>query len=613
MTANLNCPACGGSNDDNSFFCIHCGNQLGRGTGDQDAAFMAPGTTVREYRVDRLLGEGGMGQVYVAVHCMTGERVAIKRMLPGLSNDPATLRRFLEEARTMTLLKHPSIVQLKQFFEMQGRFFLVMDFVDGKSAEELVAERRAAAKWMTVTEVLGIIGPIAEALHYIHNLRTTQTVAQEDGTTVTRQIEGVVHRDIKPANILVDDSGKPYLMDFGIAKPEGRERLTRIGGVVGTYEFMAPEQIRAEGVGPHTDQYALAVTLFYLLTGAPPFPQKTEAGFDAMEGHLRGELPPLSIVRRGIPPGVEMALGKAMAKNSADRFSNCHEFGRALVEAVDGGEGPEIASRRDATVRLPDADVPGGETEIVSSGKPLALIGGGIIALCAVVLLALWGAGVFKRKDQGSAGNSSKTAVWESSMGAKPAPSSADESSGSPAVLSPQVDGPSPEREAAAALRERKERQAEAERQAQVERVEKERQAETERQAEAERQAAEIERKAKEQAAEIERRQAEIDRIEKERQAELERRKTNWYCLCYQERVKGTPTLSTACRSDWSACDKLATTIDSGRSPFVKGSISRSCTHVRAEHPWDVLGSAYAWKPSKKSGSWWSDRGCFIP
>jgi serine/threonine protein kinase len=704
MTSGILCQACAGSNDDNSLFCIHCGHRVSNAGVELDSSALVPGTTVREFRISRLLGEGGMGQVYEATHVITGEKVAVKRMLPGLANDAAVLRRFLEEARTMTLLKHQSIVQLKQFFEVQGRFFLIMDFIEGRSAADIAADYRDRGQSVPVETAVEILVPVADALNFIHTLRTTQAFVGEDGVEVTRRIDGVVHRDIKPDNILVNREGQPFLMDFGIAKPEGRERMTRIGGVVGTYEFMSPEQIRGEAVGPQTDQYALAVTLYQLLAGTAPYPQKSEAGFEVMEGHLRGEIPSIRQIRDDVPLAMEKVLRRGMAKDPAQRFENCHAFGHALSSSLS-----EPASfptnEQPERMTLPAEDYDGASVEQIGGPPKMAIAAGLVVAAILLGIVVAWGMGMLEDGSKQSTTKSTREEPPKRPSSYLPDPVVAsvageqfndrahheDEEEASrtrvdrkEATSLPSQPLESPEGEADESLQEvrrqgelvearRQEDMVEAKRQREMvearrqedmvdailERAGKalsegrlsdakvilegvpdelsgntdyrrmvnsyERARSQQEYGELLRRASVLENDSQLAAArtlllkaeslagvdpgEATRRRVRIDA----RIAAIERNKVNWYCLCYKERIGGLPTLSTACRGDWSACQKLAQTVNGGRKPFVKDSVSRGCTLVRAEYPWDSLGSQNAWKPSKRPGSWWSDRGCFVP
>ena len=403
---NVQCSFCGGMNEANSVYCIHCGNSLaGEGRKKTDCSTLRHGSLVREFKVIRLVGEGGMGQVYEAVHSMTGARVAMKRMSPTLSSDEGVRRRFIEEARVMTLLDHPSTVGINQFFVEDGRFFLVMKFVDGHGADALVDDYRAKGRFMPVRQAVAIAVQTASALNYMHSINTEQEVVGEDGGAVVRKIRGVIHRDVKPANIMIDKAGGAYLTDFGIAKAVGREKMTKVGGVVGTFEYMSPEQVQGEeSIGPACDQYSLAVTLFQLLTGRVPFEQRTDGGFDAMEGHVHKIPPAPSSFRPEIPGALDAVLKRALAKNPVDRFPDCASFGQALSDSLEG----ETSEVEDGPTR-----------------KPLGLyagIGVGVVAVAALIIS--FGVGLGGKPGEESSSENIRTPTKRPSSVIEKAPSS---------------------------------------------------------------------------------------------------------------------------------------------------------------------------------------------
>ena len=343
--------------EDDALFCSACGSKLD--------AILERGSTLREFELRGLLGEGGMGQVYFAVDPTSGKKVAIKRIQRELSDNPQIRGRFLEEARTMSALNHPNIARLNQFFAEGDRLFLVMDFIEGTTVDSLLESRgplqpRAAVK---------ITATIARALHYMHTLKTTQEFQDEHGTWVSREINGVVHRDVKASNILLEKSGRPFLIDFGIAKTEGGKAMTEPGKILGTYEYMSPDQIRGDKVGQASDQYSLAITLYEMLTGRVPFPQssrgETDGAFAVMDGHVNKAPPPPSQFRPGLPGAVQTVIMRALAKRPEERFPSCETFAKALEEALqvpagrlptDVGTAPESfePSQRALTTPPPD-------------------------------------------------------------------------------------------------------------------------------------------------------------------------------------------------------------------------------------------------------------------
>ena len=271
------------------------------------------GTEIREYRIERLIGEGGMGEVYLAEHTYTSQRVAIKAVSPVLMQDQSVRRRFLEEGRVMAGLKHPNIVTLHTFFEEGGRFFLVMELVEGGSLQELLVQTRDRGGRLELEKITHLTEGIAAGLAHAH-----------------AQAPVVIHRDIKPANILLDKEGNPVITDFGIAKAVGREKLTRTRGVVGTYEYMSPEQVVGDEAGPESDIYSFGIVLYEMLTGQVPFPQTSPTGIEAMDGHRNQRPSPVLSLRNDCIEPLSGVVIRALAKTPGERFRNGREMQDAL-------------------------------------------------------------------------------------------------------------------------------------------------------------------------------------------------------------------------------------------------------------------------------------------
>jgi eukaryotic-like serine/threonine-protein kinase len=204
------------------------------------------------YKLEKILGRGGMGAVYVGVHSETGERAAVKVLSGHLADDEAFRERFKIEVETLKRLSHPNIVQLSGYGEDDGHLFYVMELVKGRSLhDELAAGRRFT--WREVTRI-GVA--VAAALKHAHD-------------------RGIIHRDLKPANLLIDEQEHVKLTDFGIAKLYGGTSVTADGGVLGTADYMAPEQADGKQVTTRCDLYSLGSVLYALLAGRPPFAGKT--------------------------------------------------------------------------------------------------------------------------------------------------------------------------------------------------------------------------------------------------------------------------------------------------------------------------------------------------
>jgi predicted Ser/Thr protein kinase len=327
------------------------GSETSSGRPPED--ILESGRQVREYAVEALLGRGGMGEVYRARNVHTGQPVAIKVISRELMRQDGVRRRFLEEARVMSGLHHPNIISLLAFFEEAGRFFLVMPYVDGASLEELIDESGPLAPDM----VRKVTSKVLAALEYAHS-----------------RPEAVVHRDIKPANILLGKDGSIVITDFGVARAMGRQRMTQVGRAIGTYEYMSPEQVSGTDVSPASDYYSLGITLYKMLTGVVPFPQKTDTGFECMEGHRHLAPPSVKDFREDTPGDLVSLVMQLLAKNPEER----------LVGLGASGEIPLSPTNRytEPLDVQDDQDSPG-------MAVPWKLVGGGIAAVLAIVVIVL--------------------------------------------------------------------------------------------------------------------------------------------------------------------------------------------------------------------------------
>ncbi|MCR9294789.1 MAG: serine/threonine protein kinase [bacterium] len=204
------------------------------------------------YKVERTLGRGGMGSVYKGVHARSGEVVAIKVIAAGVANQPRFRRRFEAESQTLQRLKHPNIVSLKGVGEERGLLFYTMEYVDGDSLHDLLRKH----KKLPYEDVVEIGIQTTAALKHAHDL-------------------GIIHRDLKPANLMIDRHGRVKLTDFGIAKLFGSEDMTAVGAVLGTADYMPPEQAEGKSVTVKSDLYSLGAVLYALVCGKPPFSGKS--------------------------------------------------------------------------------------------------------------------------------------------------------------------------------------------------------------------------------------------------------------------------------------------------------------------------------------------------
>ena len=264
----------------------------------------ATGDRIGNYQLLEKLGAGGMGVVYKARDVTTGRPVAIKTLTP--IEDPEFLARFRREGQAQARLDHPNLVRVHSWGERNQRPYLVMDFVEGKDLQELLREGRFEAR-----EAARITRDVASAVAHLH-----QT--------------GVLHRDLKPSNILIDQQGRPRLVDFGVARLEGAETLTRTGDILGTPAFMSPEQAlgERESIGPKTDVYSLCAVLYNLLTGSAPF--RGASAVTMLTKVVQEEPPPPRVVAGDIPEDLEAICLRGMSKDPNERFTAA-----ALAEVLD--------------------------------------------------------------------------------------------------------------------------------------------------------------------------------------------------------------------------------------------------------------------------------------
>jgi serine/threonine-protein kinase len=259
-----------------------------------------------------------MGFVYRAHDTATGEKVAIKILRDSLSQDPVSVARIRHEAAIGAQLAHPNICQIMRLGEVGGAIYLVMPLLEGDS----LWDRTAPGEPLPLDATVRIVGDIAAGLHQVHEL-------------------GVVHRDLKPENImLIAGPGgreRAVLLDLGLATGHSgtasRQRLTRTGMVVGTQEFMSPEQMSGKPLDRRSDIYALAFLAYEMLTGELPF--RGETMRDLAVARLKGQLVPLRERQPDLPPAVETVLAKALAVDVTARYATAPEFAEAFARAAE--------------------------------------------------------------------------------------------------------------------------------------------------------------------------------------------------------------------------------------------------------------------------------------
>ena len=273
------------------------------------------GKTIAHFRIDRVLGQGGMGAVYLATDLNLERQVALKVMHPHLSAQEPFQKRFLQEARAAASLDHPGIVRVLSFDHVEGQLILVMEFVVGGSLRDHLNKLSEESKTMELQEGISQIRQIAEALHYAHQ-------------------QGMTHRDIKPDNILMkpipESTGfRPLITDFGLAKLAESNLHSMSGQPVGTYAYMSPEQAAAERVDARADIYSLGVMFYEVVVGRLPYQPRSIT--EAIRMHTREALPKPSEQRPGISVDLERAIVKSLAKNPNDRYQTAGEMARELL------------------------------------------------------------------------------------------------------------------------------------------------------------------------------------------------------------------------------------------------------------------------------------------
>jgi eukaryotic-like serine/threonine-protein kinase len=259
------------------------------------------------YRVVRRLGSGGMADVYLAEDQQLGRQVALKLLYRHLAEDAQFVERFRREASSAAGLQHPNIVGIFDRGEWDGTFYIAMEYVEGRTLKDVIRERGPAPAEAAVDVVLQIL----RALRYAHQ-------------------RGIVHRDIKPQNVLIDEDGRVRVTDFGIARA-GASDMTETGSVMGTAQYLSPEQAQGRAVDGRSDLYSTGIVLYELLTGRVPFDAESPVSV-ALKQVSEPPVPPREL-NPEIPPALEAVVLRALEKDPARRFADADEFIEALHAA----------------------------------------------------------------------------------------------------------------------------------------------------------------------------------------------------------------------------------------------------------------------------------------
>ena len=328
------CPVCSTEYADEVRFCPNDGQTLRSSSPGTD---LVGQVLADRYHVVRKLGEGGMGQVYLAEHVKMGRKSAIKVMSPSMVHDPDAVARFNREAANASRISHPNVCAVYDFGETpEGLIYLAMEFIEGEPLTELLAREGE----LPVARAGAIFLQVADALQAAHDL-------------------GIVHRDLKPDNVMLsrgrDGTDIVKVVDFGIAKMVGgrdNQKVTKTGLVVGTPEFMSPEQLAGDPVDGRSDLYALALVFFKMLTGELPFAGTTAQ--DTMVQRLTDEPARLAEVRPDLrfPPGLQVTLDTALARSPGDRYQSTAKFANDVAAVLGLQRGARLSpvppTRRDS-------------------------------------------------------------------------------------------------------------------------------------------------------------------------------------------------------------------------------------------------------------------------
>ncbi|HVF42227.1 MAG TPA: protein kinase [Pyrinomonadaceae bacterium] len=266
------------------------------------------GQIIGKYKLVEKLGEGGMGEVYRGVNMMVEREVAIKFLRPELAGQPQVVERFRSEAVTLAKLNHPNIATLYDFDRQGDSFIMVLEFVRGVSLDTVIQQRGA----IPVDQAVPIFCQVLDGIQHAHDF-------------------GVIHRDIKPANMMLTEKGTLKVLDFGIARILGTARMTRAGNIIGTIEYMSPEQVRGMETDERSDIYSLGMLLYEMLTGRCPFEIQNE--FELMKAQIEQFPMPPRQLNPAIPEVVEQAIWRSIQKDPAQRFQNAAEFRTFLLTA----------------------------------------------------------------------------------------------------------------------------------------------------------------------------------------------------------------------------------------------------------------------------------------
>jgi serine/threonine-protein kinase len=262
------------------------------------------------YQIIRTIGEGGMANVYLAEDTILNRKVAVKILRGDLSNDEKFVRRFQREALSASSLSHPNIVEMYDVGEDDGNYYIVMEYIEGKTLKQLIKKRGA----LTLTEVVDIMLQLTSAVAHAHE-------------------SYIIHRDIKPLNILIMEDGRVKITDFGIAMAMNGTQLTQTNSVMGSVHYLPPEQANGSGATIKSDIYSLGILMYELLLGSIPF--KGDNPVEIALKHLKDDVPSVRKQNSSIPQSIENVIIRATAKNPQNRYSDATEMYNDLKTVLD--------------------------------------------------------------------------------------------------------------------------------------------------------------------------------------------------------------------------------------------------------------------------------------
>ncbi|HEX5762145.1 MAG TPA: serine/threonine-protein kinase [Solirubrobacterales bacterium] len=370
---------------------------------------LSAGDEFAGYRIERTLGRGGMGILYLAVEPGLERRVALKLIAPEAAADPVFSRRFAEESRIAASIEHPNVVPIYAAGEEGGVPYIAMRFVSGPD----LGKRLASEGRLAPPAAVRIVCQVASGLDAIH-------------------AAGLVHRDVKPANVLLSgatEQDHAYITDFGVARNVATQSgLTQTGRFVGTLDYVAPEQVSGGQVDARADVYALGCLLFKLLTGEVPFARDTEAA--RLYAHLNDPPPAPSLLAPQVSMALDDVVVRAMSKEPGDRYPSAGDLGRAAQAAL-SGERPSVPERTVATGAAATREMPepGGVSDIdppgvgeKSDGRRRALALAAVATLVAVVAAAAIALGGGRDGDEAEPTPARKAATSRQAAAPKPTP-----------------------------------------------------------------------------------------------------------------------------------------------------------------------------------------------